>query len=98
MTGREEHAGTGDPTPRWQYRFQNFSRACSLLREFEAVADSVHRRYLHLFRALRKRLEDLDVPQKCDAQAFEEIRHAPLKRHIEAVGVTIYTRLPAADN
>ena len=24
---------TGDPTPRWQYRFHNFSRAYSLLRE-----------------------------------------------------------------
>ena len=37
-------------------------------------------------------LEDLDIPQKCDAQAFEEIRHRPLRRHIEAVGVTIYRR------
>lgn len=33
MTGREEQVATGDPTPRWQYRFHNFSRAYSLLRE-----------------------------------------------------------------
>ena len=43
-------------------------------------------------------LEDLDVPQRCDAQAFEEIRHAPLRRHIEAVGVTIYRRFARPDS
>ena len=37
-------------------------------------------------------LEDLDLPQDCDTKAFEEIRYRPLRRHIEAVGVTIYSR------
>ena len=37
-------------------------------------------------------LEDLDVPQKVDAKALENIRYTPLIRHIEAVGVVIYQR------
>ena len=37
-------------------------------------------------------LEDLDIPQMCDVQAYEEIKYAPLKRHIDDVGVTIYRR------
>ena len=37
-------------------------------------------------------LEDLDVPQKVDAKALENIRYAPLIRHIEAVGIMIYQR------
>ena len=37
-------------------------------------------------------LEDLDVPQKFDTRALEDIRHPPLRRHIEADGVPIYSR------
>ena len=37
-------------------------------------------------------LEDLNVPQKVDAKAIENISYAPLVRHIEAVGVVIYHR------
>lgn len=44
---------------------------------------------------LRLDLEDLDIPQRCDLVALEKVRHEPLKRHIEAVGVTIYRRSTA---
>ena len=37
-------------------------------------------------------LEDLNIPQKCDVQAYESIGYAPLKRHIDTFGVTIYRR------
>ena len=37
-------------------------------------------------------LEDLDIPQMCDIQACEEIRHAPLRAHIDAVGIVIYRK------
>lgn len=37
-------------------------------------------------------LADLDIPQKCDVQACESIRYAPLQRHIDAWGITIYRR------
>lgn len=37
-------------------------------------------------------LDDLPIPQKCDLQAYEGIRHAPFKRHIDAFGITIYER------
>lgn len=37
-------------------------------------------------------LEELDIPQKVDAKALENIRYAPLIRHIEAVGIMIYQR------
>ena len=37
-------------------------------------------------------LEDLDIPQKCDLQAYEEIRHAPLRARIDAVGIVIYRK------
>ena len=35
-------------------------------------------------------LEDLDLPQKCDVKAYESVRYAPLKRHIDARGIIIY--------
>ena len=37
-------------------------------------------------------LEDLDIPQKCDMSAYESIGSAPLKRHINEVGVAIFRR------
>ena len=37
-------------------------------------------------------LEDLNIPQTCDVQAYEGIKYAPLKRHIDTFGVTIYRR------
>ena len=35
-------------------------------------------------------LADLDIPQQCDVKAYESIRYAPLKRHIDDFGITIY--------
>lgn len=46
----------------------------------------------HAIGRLRLDLEDLDIPQRCDVVALESIRHEPLLRHIDAVGVTIYRR------
>ena len=37
-------------------------------------------------------LDDLPIPQKCDLQAYETIRYAPFKRHIDTHGITIYER------
>ena len=37
-------------------------------------------------------LEDLNIPQKCDVQAYESIAYPPLKRHIDTSGVDIYRR------
>ena len=37
-------------------------------------------------------LDDLDIPQTCDLKAYEQIRHAPLKAHIDAAGVVIYRK------
>ena len=37
-------------------------------------------------------LEDLNIPQKCDVQAYEDIKYAPLKRHIDAFGIAIYQK------
>ncbi len=35
-------------------------------------------------------LEDLPIPQKCDVHAYEDIRHEPLRQHIEEYGIVIY--------
>ena len=37
-------------------------------------------------------LDDLPIPQKCDLQAYESIRYAPFKRHIDNHGITIYEK------
>lgn len=37
-------------------------------------------------------LKDLDIPQSCDVQAYEEIKYAPLQRHIDAFGIAIYRK------
>ena len=37
-------------------------------------------------------LEDLDIPQSCDLKAYDSIRSAPLKRHIDTFGITIYSK------
>ena len=37
-------------------------------------------------------LDDLPIPQKCDLQAYESIRYAPFKRHIDTFGITIYEK------
>ena len=37
-------------------------------------------------------LEDLDVPQSCDVQAYEEIKYAPLQLHIDEFGIAIYQK------
>ncbi len=39
---------------------------------------------------LKLDLEDSDIVQKCDVVAYEHIRYAPFKRHIDAHGVAIY--------
>ena len=37
-------------------------------------------------------LEDLDIPQSCDLKAYDSTRSAPLKRHIDTFGITIYSK------
>ena len=37
-------------------------------------------------------LADLDIPQICDLKAYEYVVHAPLKRHIDRFGITIYAK------
>ena len=37
-------------------------------------------------------LEDLEIPQKVDVQAYEAITYPPLKRHINSFGVSLYRR------
>ena len=37
-------------------------------------------------------LEDLPIPQKWDVQAYEKINYAPMRRHIDERGITIYER------
>ncbi len=37
-------------------------------------------------------LEDINIPQECDVQAYEEINYAPLKGRIDADGISIYKR------
>ena len=37
-------------------------------------------------------LEDLDIPQTCDLKAYDSIRSAPLKRHIDTFGMIIYSK------
>ena len=37
-------------------------------------------------------LEDLDIAQVCDLKAYEHVVHAPLKRHIDRFGITIYAK------
>ena len=46
----------------------------------------------HTLGRLKLDLEDLNIPQRCDVVALERVLHEPLKRHIEADGVTIYHR------
>lgn len=37
-------------------------------------------------------LQDLNIPQKCDIQDYGSIKHPPLKRQIDAFGITIYRK------
>ena len=37
-------------------------------------------------------LEDLDIPQTCDLKAYDSITSAPLRRHIDTFGITIYSK------
>ncbi len=39
-------------------------------------------------------LDDIDIPQKCDLEAYEDIRYAPLRAHIDTFGITIYRTQP----
>ena len=81
MTEREERAATGDPTPRWQYRFRNFSRACSLLRE--AAEDDP------------KRLSDLEREGLIQRFGFTfELAWKTLKDRLEYDGVRVPTATP----
>jgi len=41
---------------------------------------------------LAMELEELPLPYKFDIKAFENIRHAPLREHIERVGLMIYSK------
>ena len=42
-------------------------------------------------------LEDLNIPQTCDVQAYESVKYAPFKRHIDDFGIMIYTKAEGAD-
>ena len=46
----------------------------------------------HRLGRLAPDLEDLPIPQQCDLQAREKITYAPLRRHIETVGIVIYKK------
>lgn len=46
----------------------------------------------HRFGRLALDLDDLPIPQKCDLRAYESIRYAPFKRHIDTHGITIYEK------
>ena len=35
-------------------------------------------------------LDDLDIPQKVDIRGYESISYPPLKRHIDAFGISVY--------
>jgi hypothetical protein len=37
-------------------------------------------------------LEDTNIPQKCDIQAYEHIKHATLISHIDSAGISIYNK------
>ena len=37
-------------------------------------------------------LDEAAIPQECGVQAYEQIRHAPLKTHIDRWGIPIYER------
>ncbi len=37
-------------------------------------------------------LEDLNIPQTCDVQAYESIGYEPLKQQVDAFGITIYQK------
>ena len=37
-------------------------------------------------------LEDLNIPQRCDVQAYGSIGYASLRRHIDDAGINIYTK------
>ena len=40
-------------------------------------------------------LDELAIPQQCDVKAYESIRYAPLRRHIDQCGIIIYRKTPA---
>ena len=40
-------------------------------------------------------LEETNIPQKCDVQAYEHISYAPIKAHIDAAGICIYRNPPS---
>ena len=42
-------------------------------------------------------LEDLNIPQMCDVQAYEDIKYTPLKRHIDEFGIAIYIKAAVVD-
>ena len=44
---------------------------------------------------LELELDDMDIPQKCEVKAYESIQYAPLRTHIDAFGITIYSRRPS---
>lgn len=37
-------------------------------------------------------LEDTNIPQRCDVVAYEEIKHAPFREHVDDVGIVVYRR------
>jgi predicted nucleotidyltransferase len=51
----------------------------------------------HLLGRLALDLEETAIPQECGVRAYEQIRHAPLKSHIDRAGVPIYERAKGAN-
>ena len=43
-------------------------------------------------------LDELDIPQQCDVKAYESIRYAPLRRHIDSWGIIIYRKTASSGN
>jgi predicted nucleotidyltransferase len=40
-------------------------------------------------------LDDLPLPYRFDVQAYSSIKHAPLREHIDRVGLSMFVQAPA---
>ena len=88
--------------PRWQYRFDNYQRAFSLLRQaFELRRDRpLSDIDLVLYGDLEERevdriytlFDESNLGLRVDVQAYQHIQYPPLKRHIDAQAKVLFTR------
>lgn len=58
--------------------------------DFDMVTHGIEDR--HAVAGIEFDLEELPIPQFCEVQAYERIRHAPLKQNIDRDGIVIYDR------